>query len=170
MRVSLVPHPDCRCEAVSAIEVEAERAGEALRLRYRALGDMRRLLVPAPAFSERADDLWRTTCFEAFVRGGGDRYCEFNLAPSTRWAAYAFDSYRAGMREFAVAPMEIETTVSETCLELSAIVLPGEAGPWRVGLSAVIEETNGANSYWALLHPPGKPDFHHAACFDLELA
>ena len=40
---------------------------------------------------------------------------------------------------------------------------------WRLGLSAVIEDTSGGKSYWALAHPPGKPDFHHADCFALEL-
>lgn len=34
-----------------------------------------------------------------------------------------------------------------------------------VGISAVIEELDGTKSYWALAHPPGKPDFHHPACF-----
>jgi hypothetical protein len=41
--------------------------------------------------------------------------------------------------------------------------------PWRLGLSAVVEENNGRLSYWALAHPPGKPDFHHPDCFQLEL-
>jgi hypothetical protein len=41
--------------------------------------------------------------------------------------------------------------------------------PARLGLSAVIEEANGRKSYWALAHPPGKPDFHHSDCFVLEL-
>ncbi len=41
--------------------------------------------------------------------------------------------------------------------------------PWRLGLSAVVEENNGRMSYWALAHPPGKPDFHHPDCFRLEL-
>jgi hypothetical protein len=40
---------------------------------------------------------------------------------------------------------------------------------WIAGVSAVIEEANGAKSYWALAHPPGKPDFHHPDCFRLEL-
>ena len=31
----------------------------------------------------------------------------------------------------------------------------------RIGLSAVIETTDGALSYWALAHPAEKPDFHH---------
>ena len=32
-----------------------------------------------------------------------------------------------------------------------------------------IEDEAGALSYWALRHPPGKPDFHHPAGFALEL-
>ena len=45
----------------------------------------------------------------------------------------------------------------------------GEDEPWRLGLSAVIEERSGRLSYWALAFPPGKPDFHHPDCFALEL-
>jgi hypothetical protein len=43
------------------------------------------------------------------------------------------------------------------------------ARPWHIGLSAIVEERNGRMSYWALAHPPGKPDFHDPACFALEL-
>ncbi len=31
----------------------------------------------------------------------------------------------------------------------------------RLGLSAVVEANDGTLSYWALRHPPGRPDFHH---------
>ena len=51
----------------------------------------------------------------------------------------------------------------------AAFDLPGQ-GPWRLGLCAVIEETDGQKSYWAAAHPPGKPDFHHADSFVVELA
>jgi hypothetical protein len=47
--------------------------------------------------------------------------------------------------------------------------LPRNA-PWRLGLSALIEDTSGCKSYWALAHPPGKPDFHHADCFAYEFS
>ena len=43
------------------------------------------------------------------------------------------------------------------------------AGDWRLGLTAVVEETGGRISYWALAHPAGRPDFHRADCFVLEL-
>jgi hypothetical protein len=42
-------------------------------------------------------------------------------------------------------------------------------GPWRAGLSAVVEEADGNKSYWALNHPSDKPDFHHRDSFVLEL-
>jgi len=33
----------------------------------------------------------------------------------------------------------------------------------------VIEEAAGTLSYWALCHPPGRPDFHHSDNFVLEI-
>lgn len=170
MRVSLHPHPDTPANAVRAIAVEVVREDGVLRLSYRATGRMSDLLVPAAAEFARADELWKETCFEAFVRGPGDAYCEFNFAPSTRWAAYAFEGYRADMRNYEVAPLYLETDVSDDRFELNTAVSPGADGVWRVGLSAVIEETDGTKSYWALAHARGKPDFHHADAFSLELA
>ena len=56
----------------------------------------------------------------------------------------------------------------ELQVSLDVSGLPTDSA-WRLGLSAVIEETGGRLSYWALAHPPGKPDFHHSDCFALEL-
>ena len=39
----------------------------------------------------------------------------------------------------------------------------------RLALVAVIAEKNGSLSYWALAHPPHRPDFHHAEAFVLVL-
>ena len=99
--------------------------------------------------------------------GGGAAYFEFNLSPSTEWAAYAFDGYRAGMRDLAMPAPRIgwDGAGLRAALDLSGLPPP----PWRVGLSAVIEETDGTKSWWALAHPVGKPDFHHPDCFVLEV-
>ena len=56
----------------------------------------------------------------------------------------------------------------EATLDLDRLGLP-EDRPWRAALSAVIEEASGTKSYWALAHPPGKPDFHHSDAFVLDL-
>src|SRR4051794_22819774 len=104
MRRSLHLHPDSRCAAVRAIEVEASRtASDRLFLSYRLTGDTAALVIPPPAPPERTDDLWRTTCFEAFLGGPhAAAYCEFNFAPSGQWAASRFAGYREGMASLAL--------------------------------------------------------------------
>lgn len=47
-------------------------------------------------------------------------------------------------------------------MELRAELELPDAGSIRVGLTAVIEATDGTVSYWSLAHPPGRPDFHQA--------
>lgn len=160
------------------IEAEAARPRTGLlTLRYVVTGPIENLSLPPLAAPSRADGLWRRTCFEAFVRAGpGEAYYEFNFSPSTEWAAYRFDGYRQGMApaEGVEAP-RIEPILTDEGFELSVSLelgqvpgLPG-AAPWRLGLSAVIEDAAGAISYWALAHPPGKADFHHADGFTLDL-
>lgn len=171
MRAMLKPHPVTPPGAVQSIEVEAVRAGpHGLELRYIAAGDMSSVVVPAPAASARMDGLWRTTCFEAFVRReGSEDYVEFNLSPSGEWQAYGFDRYRSGAGEAEVSPPRIAVERPAGGLTLSATLQVPVEGDWRLGLSAVIEAQDGAVSYWALAHPPGKPDFHHPDCFAGEL-
>jgi hypothetical protein len=156
------------------VEVARPRAG-GLTLAYFVsgrIGDLRLLPVTAPA---RADELWRHTCFEAFILAPpGPAYYEFNFAPCTRWAAYRFDRYRSGMRVGEIPAPRIEVQAEPERFTLRAALdltplsnLPYEAA-WRMGLSAVIEDARGRMSYWALAHPPGKADFHHSDCFAYE--
>ena len=143
---------------------------------YTVTGTSDMAMSPVMA-TARTDDLWRHTCFEAFVRtGSGPSYYEFNFAPSTQWAAYRFSSYRNGIAaaEIGTPSIEVQSDADRTTLRVSLALdrlpdLSCEAS-WRLGLSAVIEDQSGGMSYWALAHPPGKPDFHHADCFALELS
>ncbi len=179
MRRPLKLHPDSRCEAVTGIEVTISRRGHGdLVLRYTVTARMADLRLPSVTLPERTDGLWRHSCFETFIQPSPDTaYYEFNFAPSTQWAAYGFNGYRSGMRLLCgFNEPRIKTEWSdgsfkmEASLELGGLAnLPSDA-PWRVGLSAVLEDAHGSLSYWALAHPPGKPDFHHSDCFVMELA
>jgi hypothetical protein len=178
MRYNLQPHPNSPCTAVSGIEVEILRARTGnLLVHYYVTGGAD-LIVPsprAPSTQRRADELWQHTCFEAFVKpAGGEAYWEFNVAPTWDWQAYALSGYRAGRRPAdAIAQPMTENRCGGTPWELRAHwaladVVPNDV-PWHVGLAAVIEDKDGAISYWALAHAPDKPDFHHASAFALEL-
>jgi hypothetical protein len=186
MRQILKRHPDSLSSAATGVEVEVARprAGS-LVLRYLVSGKIGDLRLPSITAPARADELWRHTCFEAFVHSSlGRAYYEFNLAPSTQWAAYWFNSYRSGMRvatEVSAPRIAVETS-SERCIVKASLELDralaclktggggGKDPVYRLGLSAVIEERSGRRSYWALAHPPGKADFHHSDCFALEIS
>ncbi len=174
MRQALKLHPDSRSAAVTRLEARVVRlSATGLSLRFELTGDVVGLVVPRRQDPERADELWRTTCFEAFLQeAGGDGYCEVNLSPSTRWAAYGFDGYRAGMRTLQLgAPPSIAVDAGPDHLTLSATLdLASLARPCRLGLTAVTEDADGTIAYWSLAHPPGRADFHHPDCLALELA
>ena len=174
MRHALKLHPTSTCHPVTLITVEVERTTSGgLVLHYALSGDTSALLVPPKDKPERTDDLWHHTCFEVFIaRGQETAYREFNLSPSTRWAAYRFTSYREGMANLdQTKTPAIEFSITPDTIELKANVnsdLPGNEA-WRLAVSAVIEEKSGHKSYWALSHPNQRPDFHNADSFTLSL-
>ena len=132
-----------------------------------------RFAIPQSEEPGRKDELWRTTCFEAFLRADGEEgYREWNFAPSEDWAAYDFSGYRDGMSEAEVehAPY-IRLEDNLTWWALGATIAVDADRSWHLGVSAVLEEADGTRSYWALAHPdPEKPDFHLADCFTAKLA
>ncbi|WP_395647476.1 DOMON-like domain-containing protein [Terricaulis sp.] len=173
--MDLRPHPETPSAALTRLEAVATRSRNGrLAIRYVMEGAIGDVAIPAETLPMRMDELWKHTCFEAFVRGGqGEVYYEFNFAPSLQWAAYRFDAYRTGMSvAFEIPFPDITVTPGAGRYELTASIeapVLSRASDWRVGLSAVIEEKSGAKSYWALAHAPGKPDFHHADAFALVL-
>ena len=171
---SLVRHPQTPCPRVSAINVRVESANnDSVALTFELQGDLAALRIPEERPGRRMDELWQHTCFEAFVMAGnGPGYFEYNFSPSSEWAAYAFDDYRQAAAASTESAPVIRVHRSTNLLALEAeipLALPPLTSSMRLGLSAVVEARDGELSYWALRHPPGKPDFHHADAFALQL-
>jgi hypothetical protein len=175
----LSAHPSTPNEAVRSLGVllRAEKPG-ILVFEYSLNADMSRVRVPPSGAGERTDELWKHTCFEAFVApADGPGYREFNFSPSLDWAVYRFSAYREGMSspDMGQAP-QISVRRGEDGLELRSAVrleqLPDlrDAGRLRIALAAVIEDNDGRLSYWGLRHAAGKPDFHDPNGFALQVA
>ncbi|HKT74331.1 MAG TPA: DOMON-like domain-containing protein [Steroidobacteraceae bacterium] len=177
-RLQLLPHPSTMSEVVRALRAIVSFAdGGRLALQYQVDADMSRVVLPSPGGGERADGLWKHTCFEAFIKRASpvlDPYLELNFSSAPQWAAYAFDGYRCGMSPVSLASApQISARVSSQQLVLDAsLQLPESLRPASkllLALTAVIEEDTGSLSYWAARHAPGQPDFHHPDGFVLEL-
>lgn len=165
-----------------ALVASAEREGDALlRFRYALDADLSAVRIQALRSPRQADELWKHTCFEAFIAAssGSDEYRELNFSPSTEWAAYSFERYRQGMTPVTLpsAPrIDVARSGSQLVVEARVPVQGLLPERWRapneklrIALSAVIEDESGRITYWALKHAPDKPDFHHAAGFILEV-
>lgn len=170
-RQPLLAHPSAPSAMSWRLEAGARGIPGGLGLRFLLEGEARRLRLGSSR--GRAHELWRQTCFEAFLAPEDKPgYLEFNFTPSGAWAAYGFEARRQGMRslELPQAP-EIATNRGDRSLEVTVqFLLPFAAPAWRLGLAAVLEEDEGTMSYWALAHPGPRPDFHDPAGFLLDIA
>jgi hypothetical protein len=167
---ALERHPASPCAALRGIQATVRRNPDGrLDVTYRIEGDLDRVRIPPPRPPRAGEQLWQHTCCEVFVAdAAGPGYQEFNFSPSGEWAAFRFTGYREGA-SFAAPDPRIGIVRTARALDLTAQIDPNHKGKLRIGLSAVIEEIDGALSYWALRHAPGKPDFHHRDAFALEL-
>lgn len=157
----LLPHPTST-PVLTTLEVTlAQRAG-VLDLCYRLQGDIQNLCIPdvkAPK-GHPTDGLWQHTCFECFLGLEGGAYLEFNFSPSGDWAAYRFSDYRKLEGPFFIDPQircERGSDGFELFVHVESPLIPKHG---HLQLSAVLEDTSGTISYWAIQHPKGKPDFH----------
>lgn len=172
---ALTCHRHQTTDTIERFTASAERGADgSLRFRYVIQGAVGRIALPAQVAAQQRDELWRHTCFEAFIAAEDHpAYVECNFAPSTAWATYRFTRYRTGMVTLgSPEPPRITLQTTPDGLALEAQLQLGEfAGrAVRIGLTAVIEDQAGGHSYWALRHPRSKPDFHHRGGFILRLA
>ncbi len=173
--LQLISHANSPSKSVRSIECYAKlNAAGQLWIRYHVEAPVDDLILSTMETTQRADDLWKTTCFEAFLSFGiATNYIELNFASSGNWAAYAFCDYRDKSGNLALdTHPEIGIDFGDDYFALEAIVdLPKDIAQTAValGLSAVIEEKGEAISYWALSHASEKPDFHDRDCFTVNL-
>ena len=130
----------------------------------------------------RCHELWRQTCFELFFgMKGTPAYWEVNWVPcgawgreGTCWNVYHFAGYRSQMREEEVigAPvcrvMQDPGFLSFPCTIHCAGLLD-DSSDLHIGVSSVIEATDGSLSYWAVDHHGAEPDFHNRSSFSMLL-
>lgn len=163
----LIPHPARPADRVRGVQVRCSWLADGiLFLRWRIDG-AQQVVLPAYAGTGRADDLWKTTCFEMFLDLGDGAYREFNFSPSGRWAACDFSAYRTLSGNFELQAWPETSVERGDAIIAGSVRVPCEAlaGARLGALTAVVEEQGGVISFWASAHHKDQPDFHDATCF-----
>lgn len=158
---------------------EIIRVENLLSINYKVRGDVGNILLPAQAIPARRDDLWKSTCFEFFLTiPDHQHYWEFNMSPSGEWNVYRMDAYRkVGFREetdIQQLPFNFRHEADGFSLHITFDLTPILPAGQRIhiGIAAVIQTTDGNESYWALEHPETStplPDFHLRESFVIEV-
>ena len=129
-------------------------------------------LIDGPqAAGQRRDELWTTTCFEAFLAiPDQPGYWEINLAPNGDWALYRFEGYRSGQSQ---QPLDSAPEITlrrwhhqlrlDARLDLSSW-WPDERCP-ELALTTVLDRGANGISHWALRHGDSRADFHDRSTF-----
>jgi hypothetical protein len=156
----LVAHPQTPATLPATLVAEVRTVSAAvLRCEYVLQADLTRLALPAWRAGERRDELWRHTCFEAFVSAREESgYYEFNFSPSGDWAAYRFElPARHDTRALGQAPaVQVDARPAGwRCARRSSSVdwarpgAPADCG----SRSRRPRGPAGRVVYWALAHP-----------------
>lgn len=173
---SLQPFPSTKSLPNLKIAGSIARNGNKLVIRYMLEGDLKEIAIARPSNTgSRKHELWKDTCFEFFV-GIKDslQYWEFNLSDAGHWNVYRFDGYRQGMQEetaFTILPFSVENQADGLVLaldvDLDKIVSENQA--IEVGITTVIKDKDGKETYWALTHRGVEADFHLRDSFIVKL-
>ncbi|HEX9389074.1 MAG TPA: DOMON-like domain-containing protein [Anaerolineales bacterium] len=149
-----------------------------ITLHYLLAGKIEEILLPTKSMNPtRKDELWKMTCFEFFLAiKDQPQYWEFNMSPSGDWNVYHMDAYRRiGFREeTSIQRLPFDGQSEMGVLHLNArvdlhpILQPNQS--LKFGITAIIQTTEGNETYWALSHPASIADFHLRESFTLGLA
>jgi hypothetical protein len=177
-RLELLPHPSQKADAPRAqLHATLVINGSDLSAEFEYVNDPNEssaLVIPAlhEGSPSRKDNLWQATCFELFLQPESrNNYWEINFSPRGDWNIYAFDGYREGMKnETRLGAVQLNELQAEEkrCVckfNVSLLGLALRHFEMRIGLTAVIQTSDGKKTYWALKHASEKPDFHKPESF-----
>lgn len=153
------------------------REGDLLKVEFRMSGERAgEIVLPQQSASpSRKDGLWEATCLELFFAEAAQPwYWEANLSPSLDWQLYHFRGYREGRkpetraRSFKGERLEENSAGQGFLLTVDTAGLFTPRAALDVGISAVLVDQAGKQSFWALAHAGPKPDFHQRKSFVLQ--
>jgi hypothetical protein len=166
LTMSLMPFENCAATRPFSCTAGIRLQGSLLLLTYTLSGPLQDIIIPAAAASPGfTPDLWQGTCCECFLRQDEVKsYAEWNFSPCGNWWACAFDDYRgpASRQPAAMQPRKLDIQRGKNILTLTAALACQAAPGLRIGPALILQHASGSRSHWAMEHPCGKPDFHHA--------
>lgn len=174
---SLIPFRNPNIPDIT-IKGEIFRQDNLLTIHYALTGKIEDIFLSSPSVNPtRKEELWKTTCLEFFLAIKGlPHYWEFNISPSGDWNIYRMDAYRRiGFREeMSIQQFQFNMQkhtnnfLLNAAVDLNPIIQAEQI--LEIGITAIVQTTEGSETYWALVHPAPEANFHLRESFILAMA
>lgn len=169
----LVPFKVSSQSSKIKIFAEAFKANSELSINFIIEDKSKIILLTDEQQGVRKNELWKSTCFEAFLGpAGSEDYFELNLATGGSWNFYNFDSYRnpsEAREEKRVTKIGFKKINEDHGITRLEVIVPIQSlnlkGRLELSLNSVIEFKNKEKAYFAIKHVSDKPDFHQRDSF-----
>jgi hypothetical protein len=150
----------------TTVKASFQRHKNTITLYFELIGTVNEYHFKNPSKQQRADNLWKNTCFELFIANThNNAYWEINISPSTQWNIYHFSDYKEGMKkEKNITQPIIKTTQKNNYYSLSFTstftqdVLNQEL---QINLAVILLDLDGVRHFYSIFKNSGNVDFHN---------
>ena len=159
--------PHTHIEKIS-IEGNLELIAEKIRLSFVVEGDLDVYIFPSKSRPQRAQELWKLTCFELFLANENEEeYYELNFSPSLAWNFYFLESYRGEVKEMELlnSPTIEAFEVNNEFKILFELSVENLQDFDYYNVACILLNKEHERTFWTIKHLKSQPDFHDKASF-----
>ena len=135
-----------------------------LFLSFKIEGLLENYIFPKEKNINRANELWKATCFELFLADSKkEEYYELNFSPSKEWNFYHLNNYRTELEEVEEVLFTIDTVFIENRYEVKISLEPKEGSfPFFdiYNSATILLTSDKKRTFWSLNKMKDIPDFH----------
>ncbi|CAA6816502.1 MAG: Unknown protein [uncultured Sulfurovum sp.] len=149
-----------------SIETSIYLTATSMQITFIIKGALETYVFPQKSQPQRANELWKSTCFELFLGNSQkEAYYELNFSSSLAWNFYYLRSYRAELQELKLLS-EPKISVKEN-EEVFKIVFELETETFSFkdfdsyNVASVLLTKEHECTFWSLKAFTDVPDFHH---------
>ena len=148
-----------------SIDFFLELSTNKLHIEFRVTGELDNYIFPQKSNLKRADELWKATCFELFLRNTEtEAYYELNFTSSLSWNFSYLNSYRAKVQEVkGLGQVKIEVFTNDNNFKIF-FELETDTFSFNqfniYNAAVILKNSNDERTFWSLGLPSKVPDFH----------
>ena len=159
--------PHTKIENIS-IEGNLVLREQKIRLSFVVKGALDEYIFPSKSIPKKANELWKSTCFELFLGNEKEEtYYELNFSSSLAWNFYYLSTYRGEVEELTLlnSPKVERFEAKDEFKILFELSVENVEDFELYNVACILLNKEHKRTFWTIKHLNSQPDFHDKASF-----